>query len=174
MAWNDLAVSQNGGVDPYGWAHNSRWALIDLNKLNEPKTGESYDKARVIISVERYDDGIADELDSKGKPLLSDDDLIPGLTLWNGAQRDGNFIFWYPNMCQQEPSFWAVNLSGCAYNSAYDNQDQSVARIERVVKLSEKNTARNFLTVAFGGDMRDSTTKHNANYKITVEVQGAD
>lgn len=174
MAWNDPATNPIGGTEGYGWSHNSRWALIDLNKLNEPVSGESYDKARVIITVERYDDGIVDEVNSKGQPLPSDDDLIPGLTVWKGAQRDGNFIYWYPNMCQQEPSFWAVNLSKCSYNSGYDNQDQTVARVERVVKLDEKKPANNMLTVSYGGDMRDAATKHSANYKISVEVQGVD
>jgi hypothetical protein len=218
MGWNDPAVNprstkDNPITDPamgYGWGHNSAWHLIDLNPLYAQ--GQRY--LHVSVTVERYDDGVAQEpkLDSAGKPTTdaagnpvfepSDDDLIPGLTAWQGNQDTGKHMHWYPNQYQNwdemgmpvagEKIFWANKLSPASgedgshgWATAYFSAAQDSASVHVLIKL-DKNPAKNFLTVALGGDARhifppgdakqgqvDSSKKHDVNYKLTVEAEPA-
>lgn len=215
MGWNDPAVnpkstSANPITDPalgYGWGHSTAWHLIDLNQLYAQ--GQRY--LHVSVTVERYEDGVAQEpkLDSAGKPTTdasgntvfepSDDDLIPGLTVWQGNQDSGKHMHWFPNRYQNwdetgaqipgEKVFWANKLSptsgeegSAGWATAYGTAAQDSASVHVLVKL-DKNPAKNFLTVALGGDGRhvfppgnakqgqvDSSKKHDVNYKLTVEV----
>lgn len=198
----------------YGWSHNSHWYLVDLTAL-KGKT------AHIHIKLERMDDGTATETGSKTTTtspvtnadgskttttttttinLPSDDDLIPGLTVFKGAQLAGTKIHWYPNRHQGSLSddktvtipFWGSNLqkptwrktaktnyelkgenSGAlGYDTANGAGDQNVAEVSGEIKLDASNMANNYLTIALAGDARhaSSADKHDVNYQLTVAV----
>lgn len=179
----------------FGWAHNADWYLIDLNAI----AGQ---KAYVHVMVERHNDGVATEPDPKDatKTLPSDDDLIPGVTLWQGYQNSGKHIHWFPNRHQATAKwdgstgtpFWARKLSKpsvkagktvyelkgtnsgqVGYDTAYGAGSQDTAVVEGVWQTAKKAGAQqNYLTLALGGDARhaDAKSKHAVNYKLTVIV----
>lgn len=207
MGWNDTASNPDvqGATDiekdGFGWGHNSRWYLVDLSKLS---AGNYY----VSIKAERYDDGQANEmtpevlavpavLDATGKvmkpevlavpakPLPSDDDLIPALTVWDGYQNRGSHLHWFPNKFQKTTTpFWAemlkpeANLVGTntaknGFDTAFEAANDDIAQVSGVIRLNRRGImAKNnrYLTIALGGDDRSPASKHDVNYKLTVKV----
>lgn len=196
MGWNDTATNPDVPAcsstvttgclnitdiaQGFGWGHNSHWYLVDLTALK----GQT---VHVHVMVERYDDGNHNETNAAGVALPSDDDLIPGLTVWKGYQNVGTSLHWFPNKHQSSTKpFWAdaqlstaktgklsnpvwplsktassqllgVNSAAVGYDTAYGQTDTSAAMVEGVVKLDAKDMNSNYLTIALGGDAR-----HNA------------
>ena len=170
MGWSDPAADPNKTNQAVGWTHNSRWVLIDLNKLR--KQGMS--AAWVKITLSRLDDGVIE--------TPSNDDLIPGVTVFKGYQNVGTAKAWYPNTFQAVPNqeFWGKKLqlttpfsspSSPGYATAYGAADETLATVLGQVKL--KNDNNNYLSVAVGGNANHASPsdKHDVNFKLEIEVK---
>jgi hypothetical protein len=122
MGWNDTATNPDipacsatvttncldivKDIDKaFGWGHSSHWYLVDLSQF----AGK---KVHVHIKAERYSDGAVTETATDAKTgavttLPSDDDLIPGVTVWKGYQNAGTHLHWFPNKHQTSiKGFW--------------------------------------------------------------------
>lgn len=214
MGWNDTATNPDipscGSKDAagnvistkclnitdidkgFGWGHSSHWYLVDLNNF----AGQ---KVYVSVMVERYDDGNHDEKNASGVALPSDDDLIPGLTVWVGNQDQGTHTHWFQNKHQATATFdgvegtpyWTRKLSKpnmtigkktyalkgmssgmVGWDSAFGVGNQDMAMVSGEIMLDKKDPNKNFLTIATGGDARHAAaaSKHDVNYKLTVQV----
>ncbi|MGZ8243743.1 hypothetical protein [Methylomagnum sp.] len=176
MGWKDNAANPKDDASTdvnlgYGWTHNSKWFLIDLNKLYD----QGIRKAYVMVTLKQLNDGAASETDSTGKVLPSDDDLIPGLTVFKGYQDHGTALGWYPNQYQTKVPFWANKLtpftegSPAGFATANGTTAQEVTLYGQVKLQKGRN---NYLSVALGGDARHATAslKHDVNFQFEVEV----
>lgn len=181
----------------FGWGHTANWWLVDLNDLTSVASVVS-----VHVTVERYNDGVAEETSTSATgvvtKLASDDDFVPGVTVWRGNQNDATHTHWFPSRNQATKkfdgspgsTFWARKLSiptstvgkksyaltgmsskAVGWDSAFYG-DGKTAMVEGEFALNKKDPSQNFLTVVIGGDARHdvASKKHSANYKLTVEV----
>ncbi|MDD5034733.1 MAG: hypothetical protein PHE55_08230 [Methylococcaceae bacterium] len=200
MAWNDPAVNPltPPGADGYGWAHFSKWLVLDLNKLYS----QGLRDVAVRVVIKPYDNGKF--YDSKGvegpqspntKPS---GDLIPALTVFKGYQETGAMSNWYPNVFQTQPGFWASKLTpfrqatvikdgggNSGYDTAgdqgarrpiehsYDKADPNiklpVATVEGAYKLLKDGN--NYVSFVLGGDAMDAANKHYVNFQLELTVK---
>lgn len=176
MGWKDNAANPKDDASTdvnlgYGWTHNSKWLLVDLNKLYDQGIRRAY----VMVTLKQLNDGVASETDSTGKVLPSDDDLIPGMTVFKGYQDHGTALGWYANQYQTKVPFWANKLSPFSegvpggYATANGTTAQEVS-IYGLVKLQKGRN--NYLSIALGGDARhaDTKLKHDVNFQFEMEV----
>lgn len=176
MGWKDNAANPKDDASTdvnlgYGWTHNSKWFLVDLNKLYDQGIRKTY----VMVTVKQVSDGVATETDSTGKVLPSDDDLVPGLTIFSGYQNHGTALGWYPNQYQTKVPFWGSKLAPFAgavpagYATAFGAATPEVS-IHGLVKL--KKGRNNYLSIAVGGDARHAAAslKHDVNFQFEVMV----
>lgn len=200
MSWNNTQSNPDDKTTTdltkgFGSALHSQWYLVDLSKL---AAGTYY----VSVKVERYDDGVATAneiltpavLDTDGKTVktpavyatLSDDDLVPALTVFNGYQNRGAHLGWFPNQFQTTTTpFWAemlkpeatlvgANTGKTGFDTAFGAADEGIAQVSGVMKLDSTakglKQSNRYLTVALGGDDRNAATKRDVNYKLTVKV----
>lgn len=182
----------------FGWGHTANWYLIDLTAL-----AATVKAASVHVIVERYNDGVVTETSTSATGVVttlpSDDDFIPGVTVWRGNQDKGTHTHWFPSRNQATKKFdgspgsefWARKLSiptstvgrktyelkgansgMVGWDTAYFTTAQNKAAVEGDFLLDKKDPSKNFLTLAIGGDARHDAAnkKHTANYKVTIEV----
>ena len=165
-AWNDLQADINGDTEknPLGWAHNSKWALIDLSSLK----GKGYTNATVSIQLLPYNDKIVNEVDSSGNPL-DDDHLVPALTLWRGIDQVTvpASAHWYPNNFQMTEGPWWASFASHGITAISGTPDSPAAKTSYVVKLNGTN---DYLTLAIAGNNTTLAAGHNENFKLIVAV----
>lgn len=180
MSWCDDGVKSLMSSTPesgkcYGWSMHSRWIVLDLNALKKAGLTNVW----VSITAKKYDDGTASEVDSTGKSLPSDDDLVPALTVFQGRQDEGVHLHWFPSQFQQMSDFWAWKLTpftggatqSTGWSTAYmASGSLDSANVMGRVKL--KADGQNYLTVAVGGDAKHATAaeKHDVNFQLDVVV----
>lgn len=172
--WCDPSANPNTLTKEYencfGWSMYSRWFLIDLSKVSST--------VWVQINVSRYKDNDSD---------LTDDDLIPAMTIWRGKQSQGKFGDWYPNQFQgfdnfgkplnndKFKPFWAWTLSplsnistNASWSSALESSNQkSVTIIQKVVN---KTGDQDYLTIALSGDDQLGGNLHDVNFQLNVRI----
>lgn len=177
MAWCDPVsnpdIPNNTDFNTcYGWGMFSKWVVLDFNALQ--KAGMT--SVWVSMTAKRYNDGVAQETDSKGKVLASDDDLVPALTVYQGRQDVGIHNHWYPNKFQKTP-FWAWKLTPFAGGATKSNGwstgymaggSRDSANVTGRFKL--KPGGQNYLTVVVGGDDKEPTKKHDVNFEFDVSL----
>ena len=133
----------------------------------------------------------AGSLPTTGTDPATDDDFIPGFTVWDGYQSSGIFAagHWYPNRHQTTVSpFWGNMLKPelglvskdlpktPGYDTAADNANKNAAEVVGTLNLTSAVTSTSstkgnrYLTIALGGDHRLAATKDTKNYKLTVTV----
>jgi hypothetical protein len=168
MAWCDPASNPDnpGNTDIsqcYGWAMHSKWVVLDFNALQKAGLTNVY----VSITAKRYNDNDA---------VATDDDLVPALTVFQGRQDQGASLHWYPNKFQKQP-FWAWKLTPFAGGATKSNgwatgymAGGSMDSANVTGRLKLKPGGQNYLTVAVGGDARDPSAKHDANFELDVAL----
>jgi len=145
------------GSTCYGSSGGSKWAIIDLNALQ--KVGLK--QVAVHLAVNRVDD-----------------DFVPALTVFRGRQDVGVHGFWYPNQFQDSPEFWAWKLTPFhttpsesdptgGWATAHGADPANGATVDGVYAL--RADEQNYLTVAVGGDDRDSAA-HDVKFKLSVTL----
>lgn len=178
-AWNDLASNPDEKTTNlekgFGSGRNAQWYLLDLSKL---AAGNYY----VSVKVERYDDG-----QKEVSPAVSNDDLVPAVTVFDGYQNRGISGTWFPNKFQATKTpFWAEMLKpenvleglggdkgfDTAFNRAGGND--SLAQVQGTITLDSTSKgfvkSNRYLTIALGGDDRNYAAPHDVNYKLTIKL----
>lgn len=151
----------------YGSSYGSKWTLVDLNGLQKAGMRSVW----VTVTLSRYDDQDG---------TSTDDDLIPGLTVFRGRQDVGAHGFWYPNQFQESPEFWAWKLSpfhtttaksdtSGGWATAFGATDPGAVSVSGLVPLKPGN--QNYLTIAVGGDARDGSSAHDVNFELSVTAR---
>lgn len=174
LGWCDPLANPNTRTTDfnncYGWSMYSRWFLVDLSKVS----GTVW----VQINVARYNNNDND---------LTDDDLVPAMTVWRGKQSQGKFGDWYPNQFQGFDAngkplsndsfkpFWAWTLTPLSLvstnpswaSAVKSSTKKSVTMIQKVVN---KPGDQDYLTIALSGDEHVSGALHDANFQLNVRI----
>lgn len=181
MSWCDTdAVVKLMSATPesgkcYGWSMHNRWVVLDFNALQ--KAGMT--NVWVSITAKKHDDGTAQETDSTGKALPSDDDLVPALTVFQGRQDEGIHLHWFPSQFQSMDDFWAYKLTPFMAGSGKNKtpgwataymEAGSLDSANVTGQLKLKPGGQNYLTVSIGGDAKAPTSKHDVNFALEVKL----
>ncbi len=159
------------GIYPgtYGWAHTSRWSVIDLNGLYDA----GHTNVQLTVTLQ----------DSNGTGL------IPGVTVWQGKEDLGNYSSRYVNgidstnwdqwnggglcapagTCSYYPTLAQAGLGGNVWAAA-DSQTSPTGTA--TVSLNTILTAgnNNYFTFVMGGNAPLSSTGAARNFQATVSV----
>lgn len=188
MSWNNTQSNPDETTTDlakgFGSGLHAQWYLVDLSKL---AAGNYY----VSVKLERRDDGQAVEVipattTATEQTLPSDDDLVPALTVFDGYQNRGISGTWFPNQFQKTTTpFWAemlkaentlvgTNTGKKGFDTAFGMTNDDIAQVSGTIKLDSVSKgpkqSNRYLTIALGGDDRNTANKHDVNYKLTIKV----
>lgn len=165
-SWNDNQsdINQDAEKNPLGWAHTSKWAMVDLSALK----GKGFTSANVVIRLQPYNDKVVNETDSSGKPL-DDDHAVPAITVWQGIDQSTTTgsPHWYPNNFQATEGAWWASFAAKGLLAVSSTPNNPIVSFNKTIKLDGIN---DYLTVAIAGNNTTQTAGHNDNFKLTVSV----
>jgi hypothetical protein len=169
-SFHDLGTLGSGIVPgTYGWAHTSRWSVIDLNGL--------------------YDAGHTDVQLSVTLEDFNGTGLIPGFALWQGKEDLGNYSSRYVNgidstnwsdwngggacapagTCSYYPTLAQAGLAGNVWAAA-DNQTSPTGTATVTLHTILTAGGNNYFTFVMGGNAPLSSTGAARDFKATVSV----
>lgn len=153
----------------YGWAHTSRWSLIDLNGLYDA----GHTNVQLTVTLEDF----------------NGTGLIPGFALWQGKEDLGNWSSRYVNginstnwsdwngggacapagTCSYYPTLAQAGLAGNVWAAADDRANPTgTATVTLHTTLTAGNN--NYFTLVKGGNADLASTGAARDFQATVSV----